>query len=80
MDRYRIEVGWKHRVKPGNIVGAIANEAGLRSKSIGRIHIFDEHSTVDLPKDMPEHVFAALQRLKVVSQPIHISKLGKSAV
>ena len=80
MDRYRIEVGWKHRVKPGNIVGAIANEAGLRSKSIGRIHIFDEHSTVDLPKDMPEHVFAALQRLKVVSHPIHISKLEKNAI
>ena len=75
MDRYRIEVGWKHRVKPGNIVGAIANEAGLQGKAIGRIDIFAEHSTVDLPKGMPGDVFAALQQLTVVDQPLRIRKL-----
>ena len=75
MERYRIEVGWKHRVKPGNIVGALANQAGIRGQSIGRIHIFDEHSTVDLPKDLPADLFATLRTMRVVSKPLRIRKL-----
>src|SRR6185369_2086009 len=42
METYRIEVGRNHGVKPGNIVGAIANEAGVNSSVIGRIELFDE--------------------------------------
>jgi len=74
MDRYRIEVGWRDRVKPGNIVGAIANEAGLNGRSIGRIQIFDAHSFVDLPKGMPEEVFQGLRRLKVMNRELQISR------
>jgi ATP-dependent RNA helicase DeaD len=75
MDRYRIEVGWRDRVKPGNIVGAIANEAGLNGRSIGRIQIFDAHSLVDLPKGMPEEVFQGLRRLKVMNRELQISRV-----
>ena len=53
MGTFRIEVGHAHGVKPGNIVGAIANEAGIESKFIGRIEIYDDYSTLDLPSDMP---------------------------
>ena len=49
MGTFRIEVGHAHGVKPGNIVGAIANEAGLDAKHMGRIEIFDDYSIVDLP-------------------------------
>ena len=41
-ERYRIEVGHEHDVKPGNIVGAIANEAGLAGEHIGHISIEQE--------------------------------------
>jgi len=75
MERFRIEVGWRDRVKPGNIVGAIANEAGITGRSIGRIRIFDAHSTVDLPKGMPEDVFSDLQRLKVMNRELQISRM-----
>jgi ATP-dependent RNA helicase DeaD len=75
MDRFRIEVGWRDRVKPGNIVGAIANEAGLNGRSIGRIQIFDAHSLVDLPKGMPEEVFQGLRRLKVMNRELQISRV-----
>jgi ATP-dependent RNA helicase DeaD len=75
MERFRIEVGWRDRVKPGNIVGAIANEAGLNGRAIGRIRIFDAHSTVDLPRGMPETVFQDLQRLKVMNRELQISRL-----
>ena len=56
MQRYRLEVGEMDGVKPGNIVGAIANEADLDSEFIGRISIFDEFSTVDLPSGMPRAI------------------------
>jgi len=74
MERFRIEVGWRDRVKPGNIVGAIANEAGLNGRSIGRIQIFDAHSLVDLPQGMPEDVFQGLKRLKVMNRELQISR------
>ena len=62
MNKYRIEIGREDGVKPGNIVGAIANEADMDSKFIGSIKISDNHSTVDLPKDMPKAVFKKLQK------------------
>ena len=74
MDRYRIEVGKTHGVKPGNIVGAIANEADISSKHIGRISIFDDHSTVDLPTNMPERTLKKLQKVWVNNQQLHIQK------
>ncbi len=74
MERFRVEVGWRDRIKPGNIVGAIANEAGLNGKAIGRIQIFDAHSTVDLPKGMPEEVFQGLRQLRVMNRPLQISR------
>ncbi len=75
MERFRIEVGWRDRVRPGNIVGAIANEAGLNGRSIGRIRIFDSHSLVDLPKGMPQDVFADLRRLRIMNKELQISRV-----
>ena len=75
MDRFRLEVGHNHKVKPGNIVGAIANEAGLDSKHIGRIDIHDNHSVVDLPSGMPKDVFNDLKKAWVSGQQLKISLL-----
>ena len=74
MQRYRVEVGHRDRVKPGNLVGAIAGETGLQGRMIGRIQIFDNHSLVDLPKGMPEDVFNSLQRLRVMNRELQISQ------
>ncbi len=74
MQRYRVEVGHRDRVKPGNLVGAIAGETGLQGRMIGRIQIFDNHSLVDLPKGMPEDVFNSLQRLRVMNRELQITK------
>lgn len=79
MQRYRVEVGYDHGVKPGNIVGAIANEAGLDSKMIGQIEIFDDYSVVDLPSGMPKDVYQDLQKAWVCQQQLKISTLNDSA-
>jgi len=75
MQRYRIEVGQDHGVKPGNIVGAIANEAGIDSQYIGHIKIYDDYSTVDLPRDLSAEVIRTLRKIWVASQPLNISRL-----
>ncbi len=77
MERYRIEVGHNHKVKPGNIVGAIANEAGIESQYIGRINIQDDHSVVDLPEGMPKDIFNDLKKVWVSGQQLRISILNK---
>ena len=73
-ETFRIEVGHMHQVKPGNIVGAIANEAGIDSAQIGRIEIFDDFSTVDLPQGMPSETFFALKKVWVSGRQLQISK------
>ena len=74
MERFRVELGWRDRIKPGNLVGAIANETGLNGRAIGRIQIFDTHSVLDLPKGMPEEVFQSLRQLRVLNKPLQISR------
>jgi ATP-dependent RNA helicase DeaD len=76
MERFRIEVGHKHEVMPGNIVGAIANEAGIDAQHIGRITINEDHSTVDLPSDMPDEIFKELKNVWVSGQTLKISRVG----
>ncbi len=76
MRTFRIEVGYAHGVKPGNIVGAIANEAGLDSKNIGRIEIFDDYSVLDLPQDMPKELLDHLKTVWVAGQQLRISHAG----
>jgi ATP-dependent RNA helicase DeaD len=74
MDRYRIEVGRDHNVKPANIVGAIANEAGIDSKDMGRITINADHSLIDLPRGMPRDVFTLLKKVWVSGQQLRITR------
>jgi len=75
METYRIEVGHTHGVKPANIVGAIANEAGLESRYIGRIDIHDGHSVLDLPADMPSEVLQHLKKVWVSGQQLQMRKV-----
>jgi len=79
MERYRIEVGNDHGVRPGNIVGAIANEAGLDSELIGHIAIHDSHSFIDLPENMPNDVYRDLKKTWVSGQQLMISRPGETA-
>ena len=75
MERYRVDVGYQHGVKPGNIVGAIANEAELESKYIGHIEIFDDFTTVDLPAGMPKETMRDLQSAWVCQRKLGLQRL-----
>ncbi|MGF1572907.1 MAG: DEAD/DEAH box helicase [Sumerlaeia bacterium] len=71
-EKYIISVGHEHGVKPGQIVGAIANEASLEGKYIRRIKIGQTETSVELPSGMPDEVAAILSRARVCGQPLNL--------
>jgi ATP-dependent RNA helicase DeaD len=74
METFRIEVGHAHGVQPGNIVGAIANEADLESRYIGRIDIRDDFTLVDLPEGMPRELLEHLKKVRVAGRPLRMQR------
>jgi ATP-dependent RNA helicase DeaD len=77
LETFRIEVGNVHGALPGNIVGAIANEAGVDGRHIGHIDIREDHSFVDLPVGMPDDIFQELQSVQIRGNPLRISRAIK---
>jgi ATP-dependent RNA helicase DeaD len=77
LTRYKVDVGYNDGVKPGNLVGAIANTADLDSEYIGQIEIYDDHSTVDLPAGMPESLLTLLQNAKVSNRPMGLKPMSE---
>ncbi|MGA9574652.1 MAG: DEAD/DEAH box helicase, partial [Lysobacterales bacterium] len=75
MERFRLAVGHDHGIMPGNIVGAIANEADISGKNIGRINIYNDYTLVDLPAGMPNQTLNALKKIWVAGQRLGISRL-----
>jgi ATP-dependent RNA helicase DeaD len=79
MATYRIEVGYEDGVKPGNIVGAIANEGGVDSKHIGRIEIFEDYTVLDMPADLPAETLQLLTGVRVAGRMLRIRRDGEAA-
>ncbi len=71
---YRIRVGKRHKVQPGAIVGAIANEGGLSREDFGHIDIRVDHSLVELPADLPRGTLDALSRTRISGQLIGLTR------
>jgi len=79
MQTYRVEVGREHGAEVKNLVGAIANEAGIDSKDIGRISLQDNYSTIDLPEGMPKDLFQQLRKVWVCNKQLEISLMNLNA-
>ncbi len=79
MEVFRIEVGHAHGVKPGNIVGAIANETGIDGDHIAKIKIEEDYSTVELPAGMPKDLLQELRKVRIAGQPLNITKVDEAA-
>jgi len=78
MKRFRVNVGHNHKIKPGNLVGAIANEGDLDSCYIGDINIFENFSTIDLPDEIPPSVLNDLKKTRVGGQKLEICVYKKN--
>lgn len=72
MAQYRIAVGKRNNIKPGSVMGALANEAGLSGGDIGRISIRFDHSIVELPADLPADQLESMKGIRVGGTEIDI--------
>jgi ATP-dependent RNA helicase DeaD len=73
-ETYRLAVGRLHGAQPGNIVGAIANEAELDGSQINGIEIFEDHSFVRLPADVRQETLDRLARVRVRGQELALTR------
>jgi ATP-dependent RNA helicase DeaD len=76
---YRIDVGKRHKVMPGAIVGAIANEGGLHRSDFGHITIKPDHSLVELPPNLPPETLNALAKTRIQGILINLQPDDESA-
>ena len=73
MRRFRLDVGEDHGAQIKNIVGAIANEAGIPSRHIRKVEIHGDYSTLELPADTPAAALQHLQKVWVAGRPLQIA-------
>jgi ATP-dependent RNA helicase DeaD len=73
MATYKIQVGKRHKVEPRQIVGAIANEGGLRRGDFGAIQIRPDFSLVELPADLPADVWKKLESTRISGKLIELA-------
>ena len=71
---YRIAVGKRHKVNPGAIVGALANEGGLHRSDFGQISIRVDHSLVELPAKLSGKTLKALEQTRIQGQLINLRR------
>ncbi|MCU0400826.1 MAG: DbpA RNA binding domain-containing protein, partial [Algoriphagus sp.] len=72
MTRLFLNLGNKDRIRPNDIVGAIAGETGVPGKSIGGIDIFDNFSFVDVPQKDAEHVIRVMKNNTIKGKTVNM--------
>jgi ATP-dependent RNA helicase DeaD len=77
MATYRISVGRRHKVQPGAIVGAIANEGGLGRSDFGHIDIQADHTLVELPANLSRETVEALLNTRISGKLIRLTKTDR---
>jgi ATP-dependent RNA helicase DeaD len=70
MTRLYIDIGRDDGVRPGDIVGAIANEANIPGRAIGNIELFERFAFVEVPENLSERVTRALKRTTIRGRKI----------
>jgi len=76
MTLYRIDAGSADGVEVRNIVGAVAHESGLRNRFIGQIRIHADHSTIELPDDLPAPMVEHLKRVYVGGKAMKLTRVS----
>ncbi|MFT4298426.1 MAG: DEAD/DEAH box helicase [Aeromicrobium sp.] len=70
--RYRLAVGKRQKIGPSAIVGALANEGGLKKSDFGKITLGMDHAIVELTADLPDAVFEALTDTRISGKKIDL--------
>jgi ATP-dependent RNA helicase DeaD len=72
MVRFFINIGRKQNTRPGDILGAIAGETGIKGKVVGSIDVYDKYSFVEVPKEYAKDVLQGMENAKIKGKSINI--------
>jgi len=72
MVRVYIGAGWSAGIRPGHLVGAIANEAKVNSNVLGGIEVLDRFSLVEVPDEMATRIIDVLGRTRIKGQKVAV--------
>ena len=72
MVRLFINIGKKQRVRPGDILGAIAGESGMDGKLIGTIDMYDKYTFVEVPREYAREVLNAMKNVKIKGKTVAV--------
>ncbi|RKL64016.1 ATP-dependent helicase [Thermoanaerobacteraceae bacterium SP2] len=72
MVRLFINIGRSQKIRPGDIVGAIAGETGMPGKLIGTIDIYDKFTFVEVPKEYAQDVLSIMKNNQIKGKKINI--------
>ena len=77
MVRLFINLGKKQKVRPGDIVGAIAGETGMSGKLIGTIDMYDKYTFVEVPREYAAEVIEVMKSAKIKGQTVNVEPANK---
>ena len=77
MVRLFINIGKKQRIKPGDILGAIAGESGMPGKLVGTIDMYDKYTFVEVPKEYANDVIHAMKHASIKGKSVNIEPANK---
>lgn len=77
MARLFINIGKNNKVRPGDILGAIAGESGIPGKLVGSIDMFDKYTFVEVPKDVANDVLRGMKNAKIKGKSVNIEPANK---
>jgi len=72
MAKVYIGAGREAGIRPGDLVGAIANEAGLNSNVIGAVEVMDRFSLVEVPEVLARAIIETLSRTRIKGQKVAV--------
>ena len=72
MARLFINIGKEQKVKPGDILGAIAGESGISGRLVGSIDMYDKYTFVEVPQDCAEEVLECMKNARIKGKSIHM--------
>jgi ATP-dependent RNA helicase DeaD len=72
--RIYVGAGRKAGVRPGDLVGAIANEVGIDASAIGAIEITDKFSLVEVPAEIADDIVSALRSSTVKGKRVPVRR------
>ena len=77
MVRLFINIGKKHKAKPGDILGAIAGESGMPGKVVGTIDMYDKYTFVEVPREYAKEVLSSVNHTKIKGKAVEVEPANR---